>query len=337
MWASAGGREGRSVDAGSLGRCWCTRSLELWRRLGTCWLMGRLSLLNGVRASLEEVHRLALLTSGNIVSIGASLDHVHVPGRARPDPSADELLATEEIEVGMGIHNEAGSHRERLNLPELVSHLLNRLLDWTDEDRAFLNIRPDDQILLLINNLGGVSMLEMGGIVTEVVTQLHHTYGIKPVRILSGTYMTSLNGMGFSITLLRMQATGLGVGREMMDLLDAPAGATGWPSIYRPRSGPQDLVQEDVDTDEADGVMASNFQSGHPTPEREWLLTRILAVDPARAKAALMSGLDRLIAAEPEITRYDTVVGDGDCGVGLRRGAQGERRADGRAPGTDRP
>jgi dihydroxyacetone kinase len=32
----------------------------------------------------------------------------------------------------------------------------------------------------------------------------------------------------------------------------------------------------------------------------------------------------RVIAAEPDITNYDTIVGDGDCGIGLKRGAEGE-------------
>jgi len=45
-------------------------------------------------------------------------------------------------------------------------------------------------------------------------------------------------------------------------------------------------------------------------------------VDPALAKPALESGLNAVIAAEPEVTRYDTVVGDGDCGIGLKRGAE---------------
>lgn len=37
---------------------------------------------------------------------------------------------------------------------------------------------------------------------------------------------------------------------------------------------------------------------------------------------ALKSGLQRLIAAESDITRFDSIVGDGDCGVGLKRGAE---------------
>lgn len=47
-----------------------------------------------------------------------------------------------------------------------------------------------------------------------------------------------------------------------------------------------------------------------------------ITVDPTVVKKALESGLGRLIAAEPDVTRYDTVVGDGDCGVGLKRGAE---------------
>lgn len=34
-------------------------------------------------------------------------------------------------------------------------------------------------------------------------------------------------------------------------------------------------------------------------------------------------GLKSLITAEKEITKYDSIVGDGDCGTGLRRGAEG--------------
>lgn len=45
-------------------------------------------------------------------------------------------------------------------------------------------------------------------------------------------------------------------------------------------------------------------------------------MDRSTFRTALASGLNRLVAAEPLITRYDTIVGDGDCGVGLKRGAE---------------
>ena len=36
----------------------------------------------------------------------------------------------------------------------------------------------------------------------------------------------------------------------------------------------------------------------------------------------MKKGLDRVIKAEPQVTRYDSIVGDGDCGAGLKRGAE---------------
>lgn len=50
-------------------------------------------------------------------------------------------------------------------------------------------------------------------------------------------------------------------------------------------------------------------------------------MDPALAQKALEAGLKQVIAAEPDITKFDTIVGDGDCGIGLRRGAEGETPA----------
>jgi dihydroxyacetone kinase len=48
------------------------------------------------------------------------------------------------------------------------------------------------------------------------------------------------------------------------------------------------------------------------------------AVDPALTKSALSTALERLISVEPDVTKYDTIVGDGDCGIGLKRGAECE-------------
>lgn len=45
-------------------------------------------------------------------------------------------------------------------------------------------------------------------------------------------------------------------------------------------------------------------------------------MDPAQFRSAVASGLKRVIAAAPEVTKYDTIVGDGDCGTGLQRGAE---------------
>ena len=50
-----------------------------------------------------------------------------------------------------------------------------------------------------------------------------------------------------------------------------------------------------------------------------------LKLDPETTKAALTARLKGAIAVEPDVTKYDTVVGDGDCGIGLKRGAEGAK------------
>jgi len=192
---------------------------------GTCLVLKIAGALAEGGASLKDCARVARLVADNIVSVGSSLSHVHVPGRSG---AVEDEMAQDEIEIGMGIHNEPGSERAKASLPELVKKMLAQMLDPRDKDRNFLNVSNEDKTVLLVNNLGGVSVLELGGITNEVVRQLKDTYGIEPVRILAGTYMTSLNGMGFSISLLKLQDTELGHGKSMLELLDSPAEANGW-------------------------------------------------------------------------------------------------------------
>lgn len=177
------------------------------------------------RASLKDVTRVAQLVADNTVSIGSSLSHVHVPGRREPE--ADELQEGE-VEIGMGIHNEPGSERKSTDLPGLVKTMLEHCLDTADQDRNFSRINEKDEVVLLVNNLGGVSPLELGGITNEVVEQLDGTFKIKPVRILTGTFMTSLNGLGFSVSLLKVTDLQLDGSFSILELLDAPAEASGW-------------------------------------------------------------------------------------------------------------
>lgn len=167
---------------------------------------------------------MAQLANKNLVSLGSSLEHVHVPGRGVPEDS----IPHGEVEVGMGIHNEPGSHRTKFNLVGLVQGMLLQLLDHNDPDRCYVTRKPDDKFVLLINNLGGVSPLELAGITDEVYRQLQQDYEVNMVRVIQGTFLTSLNGLGFSISLMKLVDPGFGAGKSMLELLDAPAEAVGW-------------------------------------------------------------------------------------------------------------
>lgn len=147
-----------------------------------------------------------------------------MPGRGLPE----DTIPHGEVEVGMGIHNEPGSHRVKFDLVELVEGMLLQLLDHNDPDRCYVTRKPEDQFVLLINNLGGVSPLELAGITDEVYRQLQRDYQVNMVRVIQGTFLTSLNGLGFSISLMKLVDPGLGVKTTMLELLDAPAEAVGW-------------------------------------------------------------------------------------------------------------
>jgi dihydroxyacetone kinase len=123
--------------------------------------------------SFDDVVALGKRVTVNLVTMGASLDHCHVPGRTE-----FAQLALDEAEIGMGIHNEPGVRKIKpVPEPEVViGEMLKYLLDHTDSDRNFVRFDSNDQVVLFINNLGGLSVLEVGAIADEVLLQLGKDY-----------------------------------------------------------------------------------------------------------------------------------------------------------------
>ncbi|KAL8929093.1 MAG: hypothetical protein Q9172_000636 [Xanthocarpia lactea] len=259
-------------------------------------------------ASVDDCAKVGRIVVDNLVSVGASLSRVHVPGRSLQEAKEEEeRLGPGLVEIGMGIHNEPGCEKVKTDLPGLVKIMLAQMLDQNDKDRAYVRIERGENIVLLVNNFGGTSNLELSGVVTEIVSQLGRDYGLKPRRVISGTFFGSLNGPGFIVSVLRLTDTGLGSGKSILELLDAPAEATGWSASVKPDTWEKEYGQVNA-TDDDDKVDPKSSN---------------LRVDPSMLKSSLKSGLNKLIASEAEVTRYDSIVGDGDCGIGLKRGAEG--------------
>ncbi|CAN6661086.1 dihydroxyacetone kinase 2 [Trichomonascus vanleenenianus] len=248
---------------------------------------------------LSDVASIARSVGNNAVTIGASLDHCNVPGR----PFESNLKA-DEYEIGMGIHNEAGVKKKSPlpSIPQIVSEMLPLLLDESDEDRSFVKFAKSDEVVLMVNNLGGISNLEMSYATEVVHEQLKEKYGILPSRTLTGAFITALNGPGFSITLLNATKAG----KDTIALLDAPAKTPAWN---------QAAVTADWAAT-AGGVVPTSEGSKH---------TRIEMSSGVKANATLWgamltAGIDSVLKEEPRITKYDTVAGDGDCGETLTNG-----------------
>ncbi|TBU44014.1 dihydroxyacetone kinase 1 [Dichomitus squalens] len=278
---------------------------------GTCIVYKIAGALAKRGASLDEVHDTAQWVSSHVGTIGVGLEHCHVPGTAAPESH----LGLDEIEIGMGIHNEPG-HRRLSPVPplnELLPQLVEFLTSTTDAERSFLPFKNDgsDRVVLLVNNLGGVSELELASIAGEARKALG-AKGVKVERLISGTFMTSLNMPGFSITTLLLPASsesgkGTPDSSLLLSLLDEPAITPGWK--WSSNSVPPETDKIPSGTKHEEAVTA--VQDG----------VTIRAEDPKAFDAAVERACKALGEAEPEITRYDNIAGDGDCGLTLKAGA----------------
>ena len=221
----------------------------------TCGALAEMS------GSLKDVAQLGRLVGDNLVSVAASLSRVHVIGRPVSDADEEnERLPMGNIEIGMGIHNEPGCEQLQTDLPGGVQKMLAQLLDQNDKDRAYVKIDKSDDVVMLINNFGGLSNLELGAITNEVWNQLTGTWGIRPIRVYTGVFNGSLNGLGFGITLLRLVDTGLGPNKSMLELIDAPAEGVGWPAPMHPSSWNQNLSPLEEKGLEDEVVRTSNIE-----------------------------------------------------------------------------
>jgi triose/dihydroxyacetone kinase / FAD-AMP lyase (cyclizing) len=124
--------------------------------------------------------------------------------------------------------------------------------------------------------------------------------------VYAGTYLSSLNGNGFSISLLNV--TDNEFKHTLLQLLDAQSQCIGWSMPLN-------------STTWSRVAPSTSPQKNNPTKTTSQ--SSSLKCDIADVQSRLERGLDAVIAAEPEITRYDDIVGDGDCGTTMKRGAEG--------------
>lgn len=204
----------------------------------------------GAGRSFDDCVSVGSALSEQLVSMAVTLDHCHVPGRTE-----HAMLKEDEIEIGTGPHNEPG-HKKISPQPsptELISTVLTHLLDEQETDRAFVHFEQDDEIVLLTSNFGGMSPLEMGALVDEVLEQLTKDYSIVPVRVYNGSLATSLNAPAFSTTLLNLTAASKNTKfstKQMLDLLDTKTNSA-WESTAVDANKPRSRKEQLVSTPEA--------------------------------------------------------------------------------------
>lgn len=155
-------------------------------------------------AELDEVQAVAQKVIDNVRTMGMAIQPCTVPAAGQPGFE----LSDEEMEVGIGIHGEPGTHREPLKqADEIVDMLLDKILadiDYTGREVA-----------VMINGAGATPLMELF-IINNRVADVLESKGVKVYKTFVGNYMTSIEMAGFSISLLRLDG-------ELKELLDAEA------------------------------------------------------------------------------------------------------------------
>ena len=160
-------------------------------------------------ASLEEVKAAAEKVIANVRSMGMAIEPCTVPAAGKP---GFELSDTE-MEIGIGIHGEPGTHREALGTADSIAKTL------LDNILADLDYSGSD-VVVLVNGMGGTPLMELY-IVNNFVQDYLKEKGVRVYDTMVGNYMTSIEMAGFSLTLLRL-------GDEMKKLYDAKADTLAW-------------------------------------------------------------------------------------------------------------
>jgi dihydroxyacetone kinase-like protein len=127
-----------------------------------------------------------------------------------PPASAKAIfdLPEGQIELGIGIHGEPGRRRATLGTAsEVVDIMVEAVL-------SDLKAKKGSKVLAFVNGMGGTPLLELYLIYGEVDEKLRKA-GLEPVRNLVGSYITSLEMAGASLTVLELDD-------ELIRLWDAP-------------------------------------------------------------------------------------------------------------------
>jgi dihydroxyacetone kinase len=222
--------------------------------------------------SLAELAAIGKAAVASLATMGVSFSAGTSPAVGRPSFELGEL----EMELGLGIHGEPGVRR--------------------------MQVQPADELAeTLLNNLGATTEMELAIVARHTVSFLAaRQFTVE--RIYAGTFLSSLDMAGISISLL-------GLDDERLRWIDAATTAPAWPNVIRQR--PRQA--------EAQIAAPANAKPGPRNPAQ----TEV----GRKTQQAIEAACDALLAAEDELTELDRVTGDGDLGVSMARAARAVQSA----------
>ena len=224
-------------------------------------------------ASLEQVKQAAIDAHEKTASIGVALTSCSLPGES------NDRIAQGKAELGLGIHGEAGI--ETIDLPkakQLVSTMVSKLV----------GAKPTSENAILLNNLGGLSPIEMNIVVKEV---MESELGQQSKFIVCGALMTAIDMKGFSISTIQLN-------EEISKALTAEVETAAWPGCVAHREVPVTKCENQI--------AKNDFIPSHDQ-ETALVLSKVC---------------QSIINIEADLNHLDSIVGDGDTGSTFAAGAR---------------
>lgn len=240
---------------------------------------------------LETVRSVAQGTVDATRTMGVGLSPTILPAAGEPTFTLEEG----EMEVGIGIHGEPGSHRGAL---ETADEITDRFLA---EILAELEPAPGDRVAVLVNGLGSTPLEELY-LIYRRVHQVLGERGVLIHRRYIGEFATSLEMAGASVSLLKLDD-------GLAELLDAPAASP----FFAQGAAAAPVVREPQDGVDGPGVGAA------PSVRRTGRSSALRSV--------LADTLERMPEHSEELRELDSRLGDGDLGITVAAGARAARRA----------
>ncbi|CAD8126692.1 unnamed protein product [Paramecium sonneborni] len=132
---------------------------------------------------LEQLYQLGITINQKLATIGVSLSSCTLPGQKQ-----NYQFQYGTMEIGLGIHGEKGLTQQQLVSSQNIIQIMSKILSVTNQD----------ELIVLLNNLGGTTDLEMNQLIYDLLQQNQR---IK--CLIWGRAMTSLEMHGISLTVLK--------------------------------------------------------------------------------------------------------------------------------------
>lgn len=241
---------------------------------------------------LDDVERLTAHANERVASIGVAYSGATLPGAADPLFT----IPTGRIAIGMGIHGEPGlSEMPAPPARELAQNLIDHLV----ADTATL---VGARLAVIVNGLGSVKQEELLVFFNDVAETLELA-GAHVVDPAVGEFMTSFEMAGASLSLAWLDD-------ELEELWSAPASSVGF-------SRGVDLVRPPVEQGHSPRSTRRAKRIRFAPATTPGALTTLTAV-----RAALDAVAHIMDLHADELGELDSIAGDGDHGIGMRRGSK---------------